>query len=97
MQTVGGGIGQILASHFKCVTNPVTATVPISEANNSEAREAHRQAHATIFDVMSGAGRINGQNKETDAGKEEAKGGKDKDKDKDAANGEKDADAAEIV
>ena len=78
-QRAGGGIGQILADHVKFVTNPASATVPIPEEDNNAAREAHRQAHATIFDVTSGAGKNNGKEKNIDAAKSESKGGKDKD------------------
>ncbi|TQW01014.1 hypothetical protein V2A60_002032 [Cordyceps javanica] len=52
----GGGIGDILKDHVKYVANPPSAAEPIPESENSALRETHRQAHKTIFEVMSGAG-----------------------------------------
>ncbi|KAM3514274.1 hypothetical protein MY11210_002064 [Beauveria gryllotalpidicola] len=52
----GGGIVEILKDHAKYVANPPSAEEPIPEAENNALRETHRQAHKTIFEVVSGGG-----------------------------------------
>ncbi|KAM3497520.1 hypothetical protein MY10362_009133 [Beauveria mimosiformis] len=51
-----GGIVDILKDHGKYVANPPSAEEPIPEAENNALREAHRQAHKTIFEVALGGG-----------------------------------------
>ncbi|OAA75171.1 hypothetical protein LEL_07159 [Akanthomyces lecanii RCEF 1005] len=82
----GGGIGDILKDHAKYTTNPPSALEPIPAADNNAVRETHRQAHKTIFEVMTGgaggnkAGDKTGDKAGDKAGNETAEKGGDKDK-----------------
>ncbi|KAM3557495.1 hypothetical protein MY1884_004482 [Beauveria asiatica] len=55
-QRRAGGIVDILKDHGKYVADPPSAEEPIPKAENSALREAHRQAHKTIFEVALGGG-----------------------------------------